>query len=48
MTARGEFAKAVGLTRVEAGKANHALVKEGFAERLSTGVYRLKTEKAEK
>jgi len=42
MTARGELAKAVGLTRVEAGKANHALVKEGFAERLSVGVYRVK------
>ena len=45
MTARGEFAKALGLTRVEAGKANHALVKEGFAERLSVGVYRVKSEK---
>jgi len=42
MTARGEFARALGLTRVEAGKANHALVKEGFAERLSVGVYKLK------
>ena len=42
MTARGEFAKAVGLTRAEAGKANHALVKEGFAERLSVGVYKVK------
>jgi hypothetical protein len=42
MTARGEFAKAVGLTRVEAGKANHALIKEGFADRLSVGVYKLK------
>ena len=42
MTARGEFARAFGIKRVEAGKANHALVKEGFAERLATGVYRLK------
>jgi hypothetical protein len=42
MTTRGEFARALGLTRKEAGKANHALVKEGFAERLSVGVYRLK------
>ena len=39
-TARGEFAKAFGLTRKEAGKANQQLVKEGFAERLSTGVYK--------
>lgn len=42
MNALGEFAKAVGLTRKEAGKANHALVKEGFAERLATGIYRVK------
>ena len=42
MTLIGEFAKAVGLTCVEAGKANHALVKEGFAERLAVGVYRVK------
>jgi hypothetical protein len=41
-TTRGEFAKALGLTRKEAGLANQALVKEGFAERLSVGVYRLK------
>ncbi len=40
-TTRGEMAKAFGITRKEAGKANHALVKEGFAERLSVGVYRL-------
>ena len=44
MTARGEFARAFGIKRAEAGKANHALVKEGFAERLSVGVYRVKTE----
>ncbi len=42
MTLRGEFARALGLTRKEAGKANHALVKEGIAERLSVGVYRIK------
>lgn len=41
-TALGEFAKAFGLTRKEAGKANHQLVDEGFAERLATGIYRLK------
>jgi hypothetical protein len=44
MTVRGEFAKALGLTRVEAGRANQTLVKEGFAERLSVGVYRVKKE----
>jgi hypothetical protein len=41
-TALGEFAKAFGFWRWEAGKANHALVDEGFAERLATGIYRLK------
>ncbi len=39
MTYRGEFAKALGLTRKEAGLANHALVRENFAARVSTGVY---------
>ncbi len=42
MTLLGDFARAVGLTRKEAGKANHALVKEGFAERLAVGIYRVK------
>lgn len=41
-TALGEFAKAFGLTRKEAGKANHQLVDEGFAERLATGIYRVR------
>lgn len=41
-TALGEFARAFGLTRREAGEANHQLVNEGFAERLATGIYRLK------
>ena len=41
-TALGEFAKAFGFWRWEAGKANHALVNEGFAERLATGIYQLK------
>ena len=41
--ALGEFARAFGLTRKEAGKANHQLVNEGFAERLATGIYRLKS-----
>jgi hypothetical protein len=42
MTLCGEYAKAFGLTRKEAGKGNHALVKEGFAERLAVGVYKVK------
>ena len=42
MTLLGELARALGLTRVESGRANHALVKEGYAERLSVGVYRVK------
>jgi len=41
-TALGEFAKAFGFWRWEAGLANHALVDEGFAERLATGIYRLR------
>ncbi len=41
-TALGEFARAFGFPRWEAGKANHALVAEGFAERLATGIYSLK------
>ncbi len=45
MTRRGEFAKALGITRKEAGLANHALVKEGFAARVSTGVYKVRSEK---
>jgi hypothetical protein len=41
-TMLGELAKFTGLKRKECGKANHELVDEGFAERLETGVYRLK------
>ncbi|MFL6333244.1 MAG: DNA glycosylase AlkZ-like family protein [Pyrinomonadaceae bacterium] len=41
MTLRGELAKVAGLSRVEAGKGNHALVKEGYAVRVEDGVYRL-------
>ncbi len=40
-TMRGELAKALGIPRKEAGLANRALVEEGFAERLSVGVYRI-------
>ena len=41
MTLRGELAKVTGLSRPEAGLGNQALVAEGFAERVETGVYRL-------
>lgn len=42
MTLKGELAGKFGFTRAEAGRANHKLVDEGFAERVETGVYRLK------
>ena len=42
MTYRGELAKALGFSRKEAGLANRALVEEGFAERVSIGVYKLR------
>jgi hypothetical protein len=41
LTLRGELAKATGLSRPDAGLGNQALVAEGFAERVETGVYRL-------
>lgn len=41
MTVRGELARVTGLSRIDAGVGNHALVKEGYAERLDVGVYRL-------
>ncbi|MCU0240088.1 MAG: hypothetical protein MUC29_11660 [Pyrinomonadaceae bacterium] len=41
-TKLGELAKAVGLSRKEAGLGNHALVDEGFATRIERGVYCLK------
>lgn len=43
MTIPGELARVTGLSRPEAGLANRALVKEGFAEMLAPGVYRLKS-----
>ncbi len=43
MTTRGELAKVTGLSRVDAGLGNRALVAEGYAERLEVGVYRLMT-----
>jgi hypothetical protein len=41
LTVRGELARITGLSRPNAGKGNQALVKEGYAERLDAGVYRL-------
>jgi hypothetical protein len=40
MTLRGELAKVTGLSRPDAGLGNRALVAEGYAERLDTGVYK--------
>jgi hypothetical protein len=42
MTVRGELAKVTGLSRPDAGIGNRALVKEGYAEQVETGVYRKK------
>jgi len=39
-TVLGELSRVTGLSRVDAGRGNHALVNEGFAERLGTGIYR--------
>jgi hypothetical protein len=41
ITLLGETARASGLSRKEAGAANHRLVDERFAVRLKRGVYRL-------
>jgi hypothetical protein len=41
MTMRGELARVTGLSRMEAGRGNRALVAEGYATMLATGVYRL-------
>ena len=41
MTVLGETARASGLSRVEAGLGNHQLVDEGYAVRISRGVYAL-------
>lgn len=41
MTLRGELSRKFGFYRWESGKANQELVDEGFAERLSTGVYEI-------
>jgi len=41
MSLLGETARASGLSRVEAGLGNHQLVDEGYAVRLSRGIYAL-------
>ena len=41
LTALGELSRVTGLSRPDAGRGNHALVDQGSAERLATGVYRL-------
>jgi hypothetical protein len=43
LTVRGELARVSGLSRADAGRGNRALVAEGYAEMLGTGVYKLKT-----
>ncbi len=40
MTVRGELARVTGLSRPDAGRGNRALVAEGYATMLGTGVYR--------
>ena len=42
MTLLGELSGKFGFYRWESGRANHQLVDEGFAERIETGVYKLK------
>jgi hypothetical protein len=41
-TLRGELSGKFGFQRWESGKANQELVDEGFAERVATGVYKLR------
>lgn len=41
MTLKGDFSRAIGISRKEAGLANHKFVDEGFAERIENGVYKL-------
>ena len=41
LTVRGELARITGLSRPDAGLGNRALVREGYAERIADGVYRL-------
>jgi len=41
MTLPGELSSVTGLSRPKAGRGNHLLVDEGFATRVSQGIYRL-------
>ena len=41
LTVRGELARVTGLSRVDAGRGNRALVAEGYATMQAPGVYRL-------
>jgi hypothetical protein len=43
ITLQGELSRITGLSRPDAGRGNHLLVAEGFAKRLSEGVYQLRT-----
>jgi hypothetical protein len=43
MTLLGDLARTFSLTRREAGRANHELVDEGFAEGPATGIYKLRS-----
>jgi hypothetical protein len=43
ITLPGELSRITGLSRPDAGRGNHLLVAEGFAKRLSEGVYQLST-----
>lgn len=42
MTLLGELSRVTGLSRPDAGRGNHLLVDEGYAERIENGVYRLR------
>ena len=44
LTVRGELARVTGLSRADAGRGNRALVAEGYATMLETGVYQLAVE----
>jgi hypothetical protein len=46
LTVPGELARVTGLSRPEAGRGNRALVKEGYATMLATGLYKLTAPRA--
>jgi hypothetical protein len=46
MTIPGEMARVTGLSRPDAGRGNRALVAEGYATMLASGVYRLAAQRA--